>query len=68
VILLLNHGIITLGSTPESVKAAMEMTIKSATVFLGAKSLSGPNFLTQDSVQRIAGRRDEHYRQAALKI
>jgi rhamnose utilization protein RhaD (predicted bifunctional aldolase and dehydrogenase) len=68
VILLLNHGVITLGPTPESVKAAMEMTIKAATVFIGAKALNGPNFLTQDSVERIAGRRDEHYRQAALNI
>ena len=68
VILLLNHGVITLGPTPESVKAAMEMTIKAAAVFMGAKALNGPNFLSQDSVERIAGRRDEHYRQAALKI
>jgi rhamnose utilization protein RhaD (predicted bifunctional aldolase and dehydrogenase) len=68
VILLLNHGVITLGPTPESVKAAMEMTIKAATVFMGARALNGPHFLTQDSVERIAGRRDEHYRQAALNI
>jgi rhamnose utilization protein RhaD (predicted bifunctional aldolase and dehydrogenase) len=68
VILLLNHGVITLGPTPESVKAAMQMTIKSAAIFMGAKSLGGPNFLTEATIQRIAGRRDEHYRQAALKL
>ncbi len=68
VVLLMNHGVITLGPTPESVKAAMQMTIKSAVIFMGAKSLGGPNFLTEATIERIAGRRDEHYRQAALKL
>ena len=68
VILLMNHGVITLGPTPESVKAAMQMTVKSAAIFMGAKALGGPSFLTETTVQRISGRRDEHYRQAALKL
>lgn len=66
VVLLESHGVITFGATPEAVKAAMYMAVKSARIFAGAAALGGPIFLTKETIDRIGGRRDEHYRQAAL--
>ncbi|MCM2374458.1 class II aldolase/adducin family protein [Aporhodopirellula aestuarii] len=68
VILLANHGLITLGKTPGAVKAAMLMAHKSAEIFVGAAALGGPVFLSDEDVDRIANRIDEHYRQRALKL
>ncbi|SMP44410.1 Class II Aldolase and Adducin N-terminal domain-containing protein [Neorhodopirellula lusitana] len=68
VILLANHGLITLGKTPGAVKAAMLMAHKSAQIFAGAAALGGPTFMTTEDVDRIANRIDEHYRQKALKL
>lgn len=68
VILLENHGIITLGRTPAAVLAAMLMAEKTAAIWVGAARLGGPKFLTQENVARIAGRADEHYRQHALNL
>jgi rhamnose utilization protein RhaD (predicted bifunctional aldolase and dehydrogenase) len=69
VILLENHGMIALGGTPEAVLAATLMAVKAAEIFLGAAAISGePQFLTDEQVERIAGRPDEHYRQKALGI
>lgn len=68
VILLANHGLITLGKTPGAVKAAMLMAHKSAEIFVGAAALGGPVFMPPADVDRIANRIDEHYRQRALKL
>jgi rhamnose utilization protein RhaD (predicted bifunctional aldolase and dehydrogenase) len=68
VILLENHGVITLGRSANAVLAAMLMTQKSAEIFVGAAALGGPNFLAPEVVTRIAGRPDEHYRQKALTL
>lgn len=68
VILLQNHGLITLGATPEAVLAATQMTVKAAAIFMGAAALGGPVFLTPQHVDRIAGRQDEAYRQRQLKL
>ena len=68
VILLENHGIITLGKTAGAVKAAMLMAHKAAEIFVGAAALGGPTFMSPDDVSRIANRIDEHYRQRALKL
>ncbi len=68
VILLANHGLITLGKTPGAVKAAMLMAHKSAEIFAGAAAMGGPVFLSDEDVDRIANRIDEHYRQRALKL
>lgn len=68
VILMQNHGIITLGGSWQSVLAAMLMAEKAARVFVGAAQLGGPVFLTKDAVARIAGRPDELYRQRALNL
>jgi rhamnose utilization protein RhaD (predicted bifunctional aldolase and dehydrogenase) len=66
VILLENHGIITLGRTADAVLAAMLMAEKTAAIWAGAAMLGGPRFLSPQNVERIAGRSDEHYRQRAL--
>lgn len=68
VILLQNHGLITIGKTPGAVKAAMLMAHKAAQIFVGAAALGGPVFMSDADVDRIANRIDEHYRQKALKL
>lgn len=67
-ILLQNHGIIALGSTPQAVMACILMASKAAAIFMGAAAMGGPNFMTPQHVERIAGRPDEAYRQKQLKI
>ncbi|MDZ7290228.1 MAG: class II aldolase/adducin family protein [candidate division KSB1 bacterium] len=68
VILLENHGLITLGRTPEAVLAAMVMAEKTAMIWVGAAALGGPKFLSKKNIWRIAGRSDEHYRQRMLNV
>ncbi len=68
IILLANHGIIALGKTPGAVKAATLMASKSAEIFVGAAALGGPVFMSDEDVDRIANRIDEHYRQRALQL
>jgi rhamnose utilization protein RhaD (predicted bifunctional aldolase and dehydrogenase) len=65
-ILLQNHGIIALGSSTSTVLACTLMAAKAAAIFMGAAALGGPNFLTAQHVDRIAGRPDEAYRQRQL--
>ena len=68
IILLQNHGVIAVGSSPQGVLASLLMVEKAAQIFVGAAGLGGPVFLDQEQVQRIAGRPDEHYRQSVLKL
>jgi rhamnose utilization protein RhaD (predicted bifunctional aldolase and dehydrogenase) len=68
VLLMQNHGIITVGGTWQSVLAAMLMAEKAARIFTGAAALGGPVFFSKGNVERIAGRPDEAYRQRALKL
>jgi ribulose-5-phosphate 4-epimerase/fuculose-1-phosphate aldolase len=68
VVLLENHGIITLGRTAEAVLAAMIIAEKTAQIWLGAASLRGPTFMSPKQIARIAGRPDEAWRRKALKI
>ncbi|MBM3840869.1 MAG: class II aldolase [Verrucomicrobia bacterium] len=67
-ILLQNHGLIALGGTPNAVLACLLMANKAAAIFMGAAALGGPNFLTPQHVDRIAGRPDEAHRQRQLNI
>jgi rhamnose utilization protein RhaD (predicted bifunctional aldolase and dehydrogenase) len=68
VILMENHGIITLGRSVEAVMSAMLMAEKTATVWLGAAALGGPKFMTPENVERISGRPDEALRRKMLKL
>jgi len=67
-ILLGNHGIIAPGKSPQAVLAALLMAEKTAQIWAGAAALDGPVFLTEEQVERIAQRPDEHYRQRALNL
>lgn len=53
VILLQNHGIITLGQTVDETLRALLMAEKAAKVFIGAALLGGPVFMQQHQVQRV---------------
>ena len=68
VILLANHGVITIGGSANAVLGAMLMVQKAADIWLGAAALGGPVFLSEADVQRIAGRGDEHHRQRTLGL
>ena len=68
VILLENHGIITLGRSTEAVLSAMLMAEKTAGIWLGAAALGGPKFMTPENVARISGRPDEALRRKILKM
>lgn len=67
-ILLQNHGLISLGATPNAVLAATLMASKAAEIFVGAAAIGGPNFMTEVQVERIATRADEAHRQRELKL
>lgn len=67
VILLQNHGLITLGQTANEAMAAHQMAVKAAQVWLAALAASGDvAALPQDEVKRILSREDEKRRQKML--
>jgi len=68
VVLLENHGLITLGRTPDGVLAAMLMAEKAAGIWLGSAALGGPVFLKPKHVARIAARPDEALRRRILSV
>ena len=68
IVLLRNHGVITLGASPQAVFAAMLMCVKAAEIFAGACALGEPQFLSKSDIARIAGRKDEHHRQKMLGL
>jgi len=65
-IVLQNHGLIALGSTPKAVRACLLMAEKAAAIFAGAAAMGGPTFLLPQHVERITNRPDEAYRQGSL--
>jgi rhamnose utilization protein RhaD (predicted bifunctional aldolase and dehydrogenase) len=68
IILLENHGIITLGRTAEAVLTTMLMAEKVAGIWAGAAVFGGPKFMTRKHVERIAARPDEVVRRKMLKL
>jgi len=68
VVLMENHGIITLGRSVEAVISAMFMAEKAARIWRGAATLGGPKFMTPANIERIAGRPDEAVRRKMLKL
>lgn len=64
--LMINHGAVALGQTPTEVFNILLMADKWANVLLGTYALGGPNFLTDEQVDRIDSRLDEHYRRGRL--
>ena len=57
-----NHGLIALGATAQGVETVTAMSVKLACVLLGTYALGGPNFLTDEQVERFATRPDEAVR------
>jgi rhamnose utilization protein RhaD (predicted bifunctional aldolase and dehydrogenase) len=68
VILLGNHGVITIGKTADAVRVAMAMTVKAAEIFVGAHSLGGNISMPESEVNRIENRLDEEYRRKMLSL
>ena len=68
VILLGNHGVITIGQTTDAVRVAMAMTVKAAEIFVGAHSLGGNISMPESEVNRIENRLDEEYRRKMLSL
>jgi rhamnose utilization protein RhaD (predicted bifunctional aldolase and dehydrogenase) len=68
IILLANHGLIALASSPAGVLAATRMAAKAAEIFTRAASMGGPVFLSPQDVDRIENRSDEHYRRKQLGV
>jgi rhamnose utilization protein RhaD (predicted bifunctional aldolase and dehydrogenase) len=68
VILLENHGVITVGQTADAVRVAMAMTVKAAEIFVGAQSLGGNISMPESEVHRIENRLDEEYRRKMLSL
>jgi rhamnose utilization protein RhaD (predicted bifunctional aldolase and dehydrogenase) len=68
VILLGNHGVITIGQTVDAVRVAMAMTVKAAEIFVGAHSLGGNISMPESEVTRIENRLDEEYRRKMLSL
>ncbi len=66
VILIQNHGLVTLGRTAQQVENITAMAAKTARVLLGTYALGGPHFLTVRAVARIHTRPDELYRRKLL--
>ncbi len=63
VILLGNHGLITLGRTPTEAWNITQMCVKAADIFYGACTIGEPVFMTQADIWHIYRRPDEIYRQ-----
>lgn len=68
IILMQNHGLIALGKSPQEVESATAMFVKTARILLGTFSLGGPNFLSQENVDRIYTRPDEKYREKQIGV
>ncbi len=68
VILMQNHGFIALAPTAQQVENITAMAVKAARILVGAYTLGGPNFMTEENVRRIHTRPDEHYRQKVIGL
>jgi len=66
VMLMQNHGLVALGATTAEVLSATAMCVKTFRVLIGTYALGGPNFLTQEMVDRLWNRPDEVYRHSLL--
>ena len=65
-ILLKNHGIISLGSTAEECLVATEICEKAAEIFLGSKLSGSINFLTESDQLELEKDPNEIYRKGLL--
>ena len=66
VILLANHGLITLGNSPNEVLNVTAMCVKAASILAGAYTVGRPVFMSREDVMHIYKRPDEIYRRKRL--
>ena len=66
VILMENHGFIATGKTVRDVETTTSMYVKTARILLGTFTMGGPRYMTQENVDRIHSRPDEHFRQRQI--
>lgn len=66
VLLMENHGVVTLAPSAREAMNAMIMLDKWARILRGTYGLGGPRSLPDGEVARIDGRLDEHYRRRRL--
>lgn len=66
VIYMQNHGFIAVGTTDKEVLNITQMAVKTAKIILGTYCLGGPNFFSDENVNRIESRPDEHYRRKVM--
>jgi len=66
-VLIENHGLIALGSTPREVEAICVMWEKTARILLGTLAAGGPRFLAPEHVNRIHSRPDEVVRRREIR-
>jgi rhamnose utilization protein RhaD (predicted bifunctional aldolase and dehydrogenase) len=65
-ILMENHGLIAVGKSVKDVQTITSMYVKTARTLLGTYAFGGPRFMTNEQVNRIHTRPDEHYRQRQI--
>ena len=68
VVLMQNHGLIALGSSPREVDSITAMCVKTCRILAGTYSFGGPHYMTEEAVQRIHTREDELYRRKRLGL
>jgi len=61
-----NHGFIAVGTTDKEVLNITQMAVKTAKIILGTYAMGGPNFFSDENVNRIETRPDEHYRRKII--
>jgi rhamnose utilization protein RhaD (predicted bifunctional aldolase and dehydrogenase) len=65
-IVLQNHGLFAIGSTPQQVLSCTLMWDKTARVIAGAMACGGINTLAPEQVERIFTRPDEKFREKMI--
>ena len=66
VVLLINHGLVVLGSTAGEASAITAMAVKAARIRLGTLAGGGPIHLPAENAARLYGREDERVRRELL--
>lgn len=66
IILMVNHGVVSMGQTARQALNAMLMIDKWARIMEGTYTFGGPNYLSDEIISRIETRPDEHYRRQRL--
>ncbi|MBM3188568.1 MAG: aldolase [Chloroflexi bacterium] len=67
-LLIQNHGLIALGSSPTEVDSITNMMVKTCRILAGTYVFGGPNYLSEANRERIFTRPDEVYRRKELKL